>query len=76
MLSQVESLMYLDQHMDDAMMNADEMAKMSFLRQQDVTFICEKIKKVTKEVKEKKRQMDEMNGRMGSVKKSRRVLLR
>ena len=33
MLSQVESLMYLDQHMDDAMMNADEMAKMSFLRQ-------------------------------------------
>lgn len=76
MLSQVESLMYLDQHMDDAMMNADEMAKMSFLRQQDVTFICEKIKKVTKEVKEKKRQMDEMNGRMESVKKSRRVLLR
>lgn len=71
MLSQVESLMYLDQHMDDAMMNADEMAKMSFLRQQDVTFICEKIKKVTKEVKEKKRQMDEMNGRMESVKKSR-----
>ena len=63
--------MYLDQHMDDAMMNADEMAKMSFLRQQDVTFICEKIKKVTKEVKEKKRQMDEMNGRMESVKKSR-----
>ena len=76
MLSQVESLMYLDQHMDDAMMNADEMAKMSFLRQQDVTFICEKIKKVTKEVKEKKRQMDEMNGRMESVKKSRRLLLR
>ena len=76
MLSQVESLMYLDQHMDDAMMNADEMAKMSFLSQHDVTFICEKIKKVTKEVKEKKRQMDEMNGRMESVKKSRRVLLR
>lgn len=63
--------MYLDQHMDDAMMNADEMAKMSFLRQQDVAFICEKIKKVTKEVKEKKKQMDEMNGRMESVKKSR-----
>ena len=35
MLSQVESLMYLDQHAEDAA-NVDEMAKVSFLRQQDV----------------------------------------
>ena len=54
MLSQVESLMYLDQHAEDAA-NVDEMAKVSFLRQQDVAFICNKIKKVTKDVKEKKK---------------------
>ena len=69
MLSQVESLMYLDQHTEDAM-HADEMAKMSFLRQQDVAIICDKIKKVTKEVKEKKKQMDALNGQMESVKRS------
>ena len=69
MLSQVESLMYLDQHAEDAA-NVDEMAKVSFLRQQDVAVICDKIKKVTKDVKEKKRQIAELSGKIDSVKQS------
>ena len=69
MLSQVESLMYLDQHAEDAA-NVDEMAKVSILRQQDVAFICDKIKKVTKDVKEKKKQISELSGKIDSVKQS------
>ena len=46
------------------------MAKISFLRQQDITRICEKISNVTLRVKKKQGELDVMQARLESVKMS------
>ena len=46
------------------------MAKISFLRQQDITRICEKISNVTLRVKKKQGELDVMHARLESVKMS------
>ena len=66
-MSQVESLMYMDQHMTSELLKEDEMAKKSFLRQQDVAFICEKIKKVTMQLKEKKVEVSVLEEKIEGV---------
>lgn len=72
MVTQVESLMYMDQHMTASeSVKEDEMAKESFLRQQDVTFICEKIKKVTAQLKAKKAEVSAIEKKIDGVRQRR-----
>ena len=81
LLAQVESLLYLDQHMSfdpGRLVNEmtfievseEDMAKISFLRQQDITKICEKISSVTLRVKKKQGELDVMQARLEGVKMS------
>lgn len=64
--------MYLDQHsLFDREVSEEEMARISFQRQQDVNVLCGKIKQVTKQEKEKKRAREEARAEWEKVKTSR-----
>lgn len=46
------------------------MTKISFLRQQDIHILCDKVKKITEQVKKKQKEADGTQGKMDSVKES------
>lgn len=48
----------------------EDMAKISFLRQQDITKICEKISSVTLSVKKKQGNLEVIQARLEGVKES------
>ena len=61
----------MDQHsLFDKEVSEEEMARISFQRQQDVNVLCGKIKQVTKQEKEKKRVIEETRAEWEKVKKS------
>ena len=63
--------MYLDQHsLFDTEVSEEQMARISFQRQQDVNVLCGKIKQVTKQEKEKTRVKEEARAEWENVKKS------
>ena len=61
----------MDQHsLFDKEVSEEEMARISFQRQQDVNVLCGKIKQVTKQEKEKKRVIEETRAEWEKVKES------
>lgn len=70
-MQQVESLLYLDQHnLFDPDMKVEEMTKLSFIRQQDIQVICDKIKTITEQIRKKQVVLQQVELKMNNVKES------
>lgn len=64
-------MLYLDQHnLFDPDMKVEEMTKLSFIRQQDIQIICDKIKSITEKIKKKQDVLQQIEKKMNNVKES------
>lgn len=71
MLQQVESLLYLDQHnLFESDMKVEEMTKLSFIRQQDIHVLCDKIKVMTEQIRNKHIVLEQVEKNMNDVEES------
>ena len=63
--------MYLDQHnLFDVGVKVEDMARISFLRQQDIQVLCEKVKGITGKVKVKQDELKSSKAKMNLIKQS------
>lgn len=61
----------MDQHnLFDPDMKVEEMTKLSFIRQQDIQIICDKIKSITEKIKKKQDVLQQIEKKMNNVKES------
>lgn len=51
-------------------MKVEEMTKLSFIRQQDIQIICDKIKSITEHIKKKQDLLQQIEKKMNNVKES------
>lgn len=51
-------------------MKVEEMTKLSFIRQQDIQIICDKIKSITEKIKKKQDVLQQIEKKMNNVKES------
>ena len=76
MLQQVESLLYLDEHnLFEPGVQVEEMTRISFLRQQDIRVLCDKVKAMTEQMKKKQELMDSAKIKMDGEKQSRTLIM-
>ena len=63
--------MYLDQHnLFGVGVRVEDMARISFLRQQDVQILCEKVKAITGKVKVKQEELKSSKTKIEIIKRS------
>ena len=69
LLSQIESLLYIDQQMMyTEELSEEEINKTSYLHQQDIKTICEKIKKLAEDIKKKELLYERTQERLSEIK--------